>query len=178
MTATTVTRRLLLRVVVALTIGLAGLALGSGVAAAENAVAAINPTTGAVVEAQQSVSGGEIGSGSPLFDDGVYGCCVAPQTTGAYGSLPTSPGCERHHIIQHAAVRDVPSDSRSRAVAIILSRPAHLAATAAQNAARFCGAYGDERRVADLALSAAGVAPPVRAAAIAAADACFMGKWV
>lgn len=103
-------------------------------------------------------------------------CPVPEGTIGPYGSLPSSSQCQRHHIIQDAAVREVPGYSNSRAPAIVLRNSSHAAATQAQNAAQFCGTYGDERQVADLALTAAGVAAPVRAAAIAAADAYFMGE--
>ena len=74
--------------------------------------------------------------------------------------------CERHHIIQQAAVRGfvtvangfLGNYSKDKAPAILLSRPNHRLATNAQDRAPWCGTYGDEKDVAVFALEAAGQA--------------------
>jgi RHS repeat-associated protein len=83
--------------------------------------------------------------------------------------------CETHHIIQEAAVREIQDYRSAAAAAIVLTVPAHKAATAAQRNATIGGTYGAERQVAFLALRAAGVAMPTRSAALAYADVYFMG---
>ncbi len=72
--------RLLLRVVVALTVTLAGVAFAPGVAGAQNGVAAINVEIGSLVAAGQHISAGHVGDRTLLFDDVASGGCVAPQT--------------------------------------------------------------------------------------------------
>jgi hypothetical protein len=69
----------LLRLLVALIVSIAGLASGAGIAAAQNGVAAINIESGPVVGAEAGIPAGHVGSDTRLFDDGVSGCCVAPQ---------------------------------------------------------------------------------------------------
>ncbi len=100
-------------------------------------------------------------------------CPVPVGTIGAFGSLPSSSQCQRHHIIQDAAVRGVTGYSYYQAPAIELTNAQHAAATSAQNAAPYCGTYDDERQVAELALRAAGDSAP--AAALGAADDYFIG---
>lgn len=103
--------------------------------------------------------------------------CPVPQwTVDAYSKLPSSSHCERHHIIQTAAVREIRGFNRSRSPAIMLHRLAHVAGTAAQNAAPLCGTYGDERIVADIVLAVSGVPAPHRRAALAASDRYFKGE--
>jgi hypothetical protein len=110
--------------------------------------------------------------------------CPVPQgTIGTYGALRAAnaghPECNAHHIIQHAAVREVSGYNRDAAPAIVLLGPStapgtpHYNATQAQRAASVCGSYGAERQVGVDALRAAGMPSPVVAAALQAADAYF-----
>ena len=109
-----------------------------------------------------------------------------PGTIGSYLSLRLAnagfPGCDAHHIIQHAAVRDVSGYDKDTAPAIVLVGPStlpgtqHYNATQAQRAATVGGTYGDERVVGVSALAAAGMPAPVILAALAAADGYFVGQ--
>ncbi len=74
------------RLLVALIALIVGVATGAGVAEAQNGVAAINFESPALVGAESRVAAGQVGSDTVLFDDGVSGCCVAPQITPATGS--------------------------------------------------------------------------------------------
>jgi RHS repeat-associated protein len=112
--------------------------------------------------------------------------CPSPQgTIGSYADLLRAnagqPHCNAHHIIQHAAVRDVPGYSKYDAPAIVLIGPAivpgtpHYYATQAQRAASVGGSYGAERQVAVAALRAAGMPASVVLASLEAADSYFTG---
>jgi RHS repeat-associated protein len=107
-------------------------------------------------------------------------CPAPPGTIGPAGVLKYANSghgaeCETHHIIQEAAVRDKANYRSLAAAAIVLTVPAHKAATRAQREATIGGTYGAERQVAYLALRDAGVPTPIRFAALAAADVYFMG---
>jgi RHS repeat-associated protein len=110
----------------------------------------------------------------------VTSCPAPPGTIGPAGLLRyTNTGhgaeCETHHIIQEAAVREVPNYQGLVAPAIVLTVAAHKVATRSQREAKVGGTYGAERQVAFLALRDAGVPTPIRFAALAAADLYFMG---
>ncbi|MEV6906768.1 RHS repeat-associated core domain-containing protein [Amycolatopsis sp. NPDC051071] len=91
-----------------------------------------------------------------------------------------------HHIIQDAAVRDLPGYNRNDAPSIALGSPSsrregpdsteHGRATAVQVPKEGRGTYGAERDVAYRALLAAGKSPTEAAAEIARADLYFMGQ--
>lgn len=95
MNDTTATRQLLLQVVVALTLTLGGLVAGAATAGAQNAVAAINPQPGTLVEPAQHVSAGGVGSETLLFDDRASGCCVAPSSARLAQDVAVSPSAPR-----------------------------------------------------------------------------------
>jgi RHS repeat-associated protein len=79
-----------------------------------------------------------------------------------YGELRAAGEKDAHHIIQDAAVRDVPGYSRSKAPAVQVDGPAnvkgtpHYSATQVQRQAGG-GTYGAERRIAYKALRVAGM---------------------
>ena len=89
---------------------------------------------------------------------------------------------DAHHIIQDAAVRDVPGYDTNAAPGIQLGRPSnirgteHYLATQAQNAALIGGTYGAERQVAYQALIAAGRSPSEAGAALTRADGYFIDQ--
>lgn len=65
-------------------------------------------------------------------------------------------GDDSHHVIQDAAVRNLPGYSRENAPAVLLGRRPHNAASASQRRAGG-GTYGQERRIAYDALRASGM---------------------
>jgi hypothetical protein len=101
----------------------------------------------------------------------------------SYDDLRKSGARDAHHIIQDAAVRDLPGYSRGRAPAIRLEGPAtrpgtpHYLATQSQKAAGG-GTYAGERRIGYRALRTAGVSRPATRAAIHRADSYFRGIGV
>lgn len=102
---------------------------------------------------------------------------------GPYGTMATAaPGCERHHIVQHQAVQSLRTShgySKSRSIAILLTRENHRLATNNQDGSDECGAtYGGELNVARSALAAANVPAAVSVLALFAADAYFSGIGV
>jgi hypothetical protein len=98
------------------------------------------------------------------------------------GDLRAAGQADAHHIIQDAAVRDVPGYSRTGAPGIQLEGPstdvesAHYAATQAQRTAGIGGTYGAERQVACMALFAAGCSPAEVSGALSRADAYFIDQ--
>lgn len=116
----------------------------------------------------------------PGKDGNPSDCPRPPGSLGTYGELTNVnkgfPQCEAHHIIQHAAVRDVPGYSYSGSPAVVLSWAQHQLATAAQNTATVGGTYGAEVTVADRALVAAGQLDYVISAALNRADIYFQGQ--
>jgi hypothetical protein len=89
---------------------------------------------------------------------------------------------DSHHIIQHAAVRDLPGYSHLDAPTIGLEGPSnvpgteHYLATQAQKSTVGGGTYGAERDIGVAALQAAGRSPEEIADAVARADAYFKGE--
>ena len=69
-----------LRLLVALLVLVVAFSSSTSVAEAQDGVAAINPESGPAVEAVGDIAAGHVGSETRLFDDGVSGCCVAPQS--------------------------------------------------------------------------------------------------
>jgi len=98
---------------------------------------------------------------------------------GSYGWLRGQGLKDAHHIIQHAAVRNLPGYTRSGAPAIVLRGPStrvgtpHYLATQAQNRAIGGGTYAAERRIAYRALRHAGVSRADARGAIHYADGYF-----
>lgn len=96
--------------------------------------------------------------------------------TGTKGELKSAGAKDGHHIIQDAAVRDVPGYSYSKAPSIELPGPStkigspHYKATQVQRQ-RGGGTYGAERRIAYKALRKAGLTPKAARAQIDRADA-------
>lgn len=109
---------------------------------------------------------------------------AAPQ--GARGStvgeLRASGQADAHHIIQDAAVRDVPGYKTNAAPGIRLDGPSttpgspHYNATQVQRTAGVGGTYGAERQAGCMALAAAGCSPAEITDAISRADDYFMGE--
>ncbi len=101
--------------------------------------------------------------------------CFGP----TYGSLRNAHIKDSHHIIQDAAVRELPGYSRTAAPAMRLDGPAnrlgtpHYRATRVQVAARTGGTYGAERRIAYRAMRRAGVDRAAARANINRADRYF-----
>ena len=97
---------------------------------------------------------------------------------GPYRSLDP----DSHHIIQDAAVQDVPGYVHDNAPAMRLDGPStarnseHYLATQAQNSFRGGGTYGAERRAGYFALRKAGKSIEDAKAAVRYADRYFMGE--
>lgn len=106
---------------------------------------------------------------------------AAKEVSPTYNDLRRAGVTDRHHIIQDAAVRDVPGYSRGQAPAIQLDGPSttsgtpHYRATRAQDAGAG-GTYGAERQVAACSLAAAGCSPAEISDALARADGYFMDQ--
>jgi hypothetical protein len=102
---------------------------------------------------------------------------------GTYQELVSAGHCDSHHIIQDAAVRDVPGYNRNDAPAVQLKGPAfvrggqpttpHSRATYAQRIGGH-GTYGAERETAKFALRAAGFSEHEINIAIEMADDYFI----
>jgi hypothetical protein len=136
------------------------------------------PIAGAGRGPVPSVSGA-----SPAVDDVV---ASVPQTTPAgstrvqttVGNLRRAGLRDAHHVIQDAAVRDLPGYRTESAPGEVLPGPStkpstpHFRATQVQ-AQRGGGTYGAERRIAYKALRAAGFSPDEARAAIQRADEFF-----
>lgn len=105
---------------------------------------------------------------------------VAADTVGpSVGDLRAAGLSDAHHIIQDAAVRDLPGYATNAAPGVQLSGPStlagteHYAATVVQRAAGG-GTYAAERQIAFNALKAAGFSDSEAAAAVARADNYFI----
>lgn len=91
-------------------------------------------------------------------------------------------GTESHHIIQNAAVKDMPGYNKYQAPSIQLKGPAskvgteHYKATQFQSHNKYGGTYGDERKVAYISLRKAGKTKEEAYAAIKYADSYFIGE--
>ena len=102
--------------------------------------------------------------------------------SGSYDDIYAAGLRDSHHIIQNAAVRDLPGYSRGAAPAIHLPGPStlrgspHYLATQTQRAASVAGTYGAERQVARDALRAGGLNRFQTWSALRRADAYFTGR--
>lgn len=112
-----------------------------------------------------------------VHNTGGESCDISP----TYNELRAAGKADGHHIIQDAAVRDVPGYSRGSAPAIHLEGPStkigspHYNATQVQRAAGG-GTYAAEREIAACGLAAAGCSPADVASALGRADSYFMGE--
>ena len=103
------------------------------------------------------------------------------ECTPTYNDLRSAGAKDAHHIIQDAAVRDLPGYSRGDAPAVQLEGPSteigspHYKATQVQRQPGG-GTYGDERRIAEEALRAAGMSDDDIASNISRADSYFMNN--
>jgi hypothetical protein len=77
-----------LRLFVALATLIVAFVTGTGVAGARSGVAAITPESGPAVGAVGDVTPGRVGFEGLLFDDGVLGCCVAPEVSALAPAYP------------------------------------------------------------------------------------------
>ena len=108
--------------------------------------------------------------------------CNLPRT-GSYGDLRRAGAKDGHHVIQDAAVRDLPGYSRTGAPAVELAGPStrvgspHYNATQAQRRAGG-GNYAAERRIGYRALREAGLSPQQSRTVIDQADQYFRGIGV
>ena len=124
--------------------------------------------SGFAKETCKSKVGGECGSESG-------------KTTGTYRELVSSGQKDAHHIIQDAAMRDIPGYSRMDAPAIQLDGPSnvvgteHYFATITQRR-NGGGTYGAERGIAYMSLRRAGLSVDEAKAIVRNADNYFMGK--
>lgn len=97
---------------------------------------------------------------------------------GTYGELRRAGAQDAHHVIQDAAMRDLPGYSRTAAPAVELPGPStrsgtpHYEATQVQRQAGG-GTYAAERRIGYKALRRGGLSPADARAAIGRADAYF-----
>jgi RHS repeat-associated protein len=100
---------------------------------------------------------------------------------GEYGELVKSKANDSHHIIQNAAVKDIPGYERNAAPSIQLNGPStrinteHYLATQAQRKL-LGGTYGLERRIAYTSLKEAGLSVNEAKNAVRYADKYFMDK--
>ena len=103
------------------------------------------------------------------------------KTTGTYGELVSSGQKDAHHIIQDAAMRDVPGYNRMEAPAVRLDGPSnvvgteHYYATVTQRR-KGGGTYGSERGIAYMSLRKAGKSVDEAKALVRGADEYFMGR--
>lgn len=103
-------------------------------------------------------------------------------TLGTYKELQGVKGYESHHIIQDAAVKDMPGYNPKSAPAARLKGPSttvgteHYMATQYQRHNHYGGTYGDERKVAYISLRKAGKSPKDAYAAIKYADSYFIDE--
>ncbi len=102
--------------------------------------------------------------------------------TGTYKELLDAGANDSHHIIQDAAMRDIPGYNRMKAPAIQLDGPAreigtpHYNATQAQRSTIGGGTYGAERRIGYRSLREAGLSVDEAKATIRGADSYFMDE--
>lgn len=103
---------------------------------------------------------------------------VEPLTPQTYGELRAQGAKDSHHIIQDAAVKEIPGYSRQKAPAVQLEGPSnvrgtqHYKATQVQRQAGG-GTYGAERRIGYKALRTAGLSVEHSKALIIGADIYF-----
>jgi len=113
--------------------------------------------------------------------DGGNGNSEGGKTTGSYGELVSSGQKDAHHIIQDAAMRDVPGYDRFDAPAVQLDGPSnvvgteHYYATVAQRRMGG-GTYGAERGIAYMSLRKAGLSVDEAKAIVRGADKYFMDE--
>ena len=152
-----------------------------------NPVGAASPTNSGVTEdaatPQTATGGASMGGGNPPATG--IGACQPDPTNGAggpsYRKLVSQGANDAHHIIQHAAVRELSGYSKYLAPAIQLVGPStqagtpHALATAVQRLAGG-GTYGAEREIGYNALRAAGLSHSDASSAIERADQYFMGS--
>ena len=106
-----------------------------------------------------------------------------PPASGTYSELRKAGLKDGHHIVQDAAVRDLPGYSRSRAPAVQLDGPStlrgspHYRATQVQRQ-RGGGTYGAERRIAYKSMRKAGVSKEHARSLIEQADEFFRSLGV
>ncbi|WP_429168079.1 RHS repeat-associated core domain-containing protein [Aeromonas rivipollensis] len=106
---------------------------------------------------------------------------VAERAYGTYRHLRNTGSIDAHHIIQDAAVKNIPGYSRMDAPAVQLNGPStakgteHYIATQVQRQ-RGGGTYGSERRIAYKALRRAGLKKSEVRDHINRADEYFMGQ--
>lgn len=130
-------------------------------------------TQGAV--ATMATIGGGIVSASTLLDEATAGGAAR---TGSYGELRNSGAKDAHHVIQDAAVRELPGYSRTAAPAVELSGSStrvgspHYSATQVQRQAGG-GTYAAERRIGYKALRRAGLSEEEARKRIEEADRYF-----
>ena len=112
---------------------------------------------------------------------GEVGSTVTRQT-GTYKELLDAGANDSHHIIQDAAMRDIPGYNRMKAPAVQLDGPAreigtpHYNATQAQRSTIGGGTYGAERRIGYRSLREAGLSVDEAKATIRGADRYFMDE--
>ena len=99
-------------------------------------------------------------------------------TAGTYGELKSAGTKDAHHVIQDAAVRDLPGYSRSEAPAVHLLGPSTRPGTPHYNATQVQrqpggGTYAAERRIGYKALRKAGMPQEAARAALHQADVYF-----
>jgi len=113
--------------------------------------------------------------------DGGNGNSEGGKTTGSYGELVSSGQKDAHHIIQDAAMRDVPGYDRFDAPAVQLDGPSnvvgteHYYATVAQRRMGG-GTYGAERGIAYMSLRKAGLSVDEAKAIVRGADKYVMDE--
>lgn len=136
----------------------------------------------------QRLSGSQEGSAprspsAPGASTALVGPSVATESVSpTVGELRSAGQADAHHIIQDAAVRDIPGYKTNSAPGVQLEGPSttpgtpHYNATQVQRSTSLGGTYGAERQVACAALSAAGMSADAVASAIARSDAYFIGE--
>ena len=160
----------------------AGTASASGLPAAQTRVGAIHPTVTTVVGVAEHIAAGQHLGRAPSQLRLVSGHCVAAEgISPTVGELRAAGQADAHHIIQDAAVRDVPGYKTNSAPGIQLegggAGTPHQLATNVQRTAGIGGTYGSERQVACMALAAAGCSPAEISGVLARADAYFMDEF-
>lgn len=131
---------------------------------------------------------------NPVVFSDPLGLAPSCETDGDDGKEPHQPsyrdlrsvdgrvaGYDAHHIVQDAAVRDLPGYDRKDAPAINLEGPSNKPGTEHYHATNVQrehggGTYGAERTIAYNALVAAGKSPEEAAAEVARADSYFIDK--
>ena len=103
------------------------------------------------------------------------------KTTGTYAELVSNGQKDAHHIIQDAAMRDIPGYDRMKAPAIQFDGPSNLVGTEHYNATvtqrrAGGGTYGSERGIAYMSLRKAGISIDEAKSIVRNADKYFMGE--